>query len=204
MQTNYALLITALVIGAAVLICGCTGLSGDDARNQTNGTPVGESLAIDEVLARDGNFSTLIHAIDAAGLEGTLAGPGPYTVFAPTDEAFSRLPDAVIEELFSDPKGNLAEILLYHMAPGNYMASGIATNNTIATVQGNPVESTATSDGVTVNGAEVVRADIPAANGVIHAIDAVMLPPDITLPGMNETAANVTTTETGGTANTTG
>ncbi len=206
MRTNYALIMTALAIGAAVLICGCTGPSGDGTRNQTNGTPaetsVDESLAIDDVLIRDGNFSTFIHAMGAAGLEGTLAGPGPYTVFAPTDEAFSRLPDTVMEELFNDPKGNLAEILLYHMAPGNYVASEIATNDTIATVQGNPIVVDATGDGVTVNGAEVVRADIPAANGIIHAIDAVMLPPEITLPVMNETATD--TTETGNTTNMTG
>jgi Secreted and surface protein containing fasciclin-like repeats len=201
MRTNYATIIIALAIGAAVLICGCMGLSGGDARNQTNGTPVEtpfvESLAINEVLDRDGNFSTFIQAIEAAGLEGMLAGPGPYTVFAPTDEAFSRISNAVMEELFSDPKGNLAEVLLYHMAPGNYMASGIASNDIIATIQGNGVTVDAAGDGVRVNGAEVVRADILAANGVIHAIDAVMLPPDITLLATNETMTDNTTNVTG-------
>ncbi|MCK9278629.1 MAG: fasciclin domain-containing protein [Methanoculleus sp.] len=196
MRTNYALLTTALVLGAAVLICGCTGLPGGDARNQTTsasaGVPVGENLTIDEVLVRDGNFSTFVQAIDAAGLEKTFTGPGPYTVFAPTDEAFSRLPDAVMEELFDDPKGNLAEVLLYHVAPGNCMASGIAANGTIATVQGSPIAVDATGGNVMVNDAEVIRADIPAANGVICAIDAVMLP-----PGMTETAVNVTTNMTG-------
>ncbi|MDD3934622.1 MAG: fasciclin domain-containing protein [Methanoculleus sp.] len=196
MQTNYAFFVIALVPGAAVLICGCTGLPGDAARNQTTsasaGVPVGENLTIDEVLVRDGNFSIFIQAIDAAGLEKTFAGPGPYTVFAPTDEAFSRLPDAVMEELFDDPKGNLAEVLLYHVAPGNYIASGIAANDTIATVQGSPIAVDATGGNVMVNDAEVIRADIPAANGVIHAIGAVMLP-----PGMTETAVNVTTNMTG-------
>ncbi len=201
MRTNHALFITILAIGAAVLICGCTGLTGDDAPDRTNGTPAetpgGEILAIDEVMARDGNFSKLIHALDAAGLEGTLAGPGPYTVFAPTDEAFGRLPDTVVEELFDDPKGNLAEILLYHMAPDRYTASDLAANDTIATIQGNPVAVDAAGENVTVDGAEVIRTDIPAANGVIHAIDAVMLPPDVTLQAMNETAADVTTNTTG-------
>jgi uncharacterized surface protein with fasciclin (FAS1) repeats len=201
MRTNYATIIIALAIGAAVLICGCMGLSGGDARNQTNGTPVEtpfvESLAINEVLDRDGNFSTFTQAIEAAGLEGMLAGPGPYTVFAPTDEAFSRISNAVMEELFSDPKGNLAEVLLYHMAPGDYMASGMATNEIIATVQGNSVTVDAAGDGVRVNGAEVVRVDILAANGVIHAIDAVMLPPDITLLATNETMTDNTTNVTG-------
>ncbi|WP_292728101.1 fasciclin domain-containing protein [Methanoculleus sp.] len=201
MRTNYATIIIALAIGAAVLICGCMGLSGGDARNQTNGTPAEtpfvESLAINEVLDRDGNFSTFIQAIEAAGLEGMLAGPGPYTVFAPTDEAFSRISNTVMEELFSDPKGNLAEVLLYHMAPGDYMASGMATNEIIATVQGNSVTVDAAGDGVRVNGAEVVRVDMLAANGVIHAIDAVMLPPDITLLATNETVTGNTTNVTG-------
>ncbi|PKL61033.1 MAG: fasciclin [Methanomicrobiales archaeon HGW-Methanomicrobiales-2] len=201
MRTNYATIIIALAIGAAVLICGCMGLSGGNARNQTNGTPVEtpfvENLAINEVLDRDGNFSTFIQAIEAAGLEGMFTGPGPYTVFAPTDEAFSRIPNAVMEELFSDPKGNLAEVLLYHMAPGNYMASGIATRDTIATIQGNSVTVDVTGDGVRVNGAEVVRVDMLAANGVVHAIDAVMLPPGITLLATNETMTGNTTNITG-------
>ena len=200
MRTNYATVIIALAIGAAVLICGCMGLSGGEARNQTNGTPAetpfAESLPINEVLDRDGNFSTFIQAIEAAGLEGLLTGPGPYTVFAPTDEAFSRISNTVMEDLFSDPKGNLAEILLYHMAPGNYMTPGIALNDTIATVQGNPVTVDATGGGVRVNGAGMVRVDMLAANGVIHAIDAVMFPPDITLLTMNATM-----TETGNTTN---
>ena len=119
MRTNYTLFISVLAIGAAVLICGCTGPQGDGGLNRTNETPVGE------VLARDGNFSAFIQALDAAGLEGTLAGPGPYTVFAPTDEAFSRVPETAMAELFDDPKGILAETLLYHMAPGRYTAVGL-------------------------------------------------------------------------------
>ncbi|MDK2890355.1 MAG: hypothetical protein PWR21_987 [Methanoculleus sp.] len=197
MRTNHALFIIVLAIGAAVLICGCTDLTGDDAPDRTNETPAGGSLTIGEVLARDGNFSTLIHAIDAAGIEGALAGPGPYTIFAPTDEAFARLPDTAMEELFGDPKGNLAEILLYHMAPDEYTASDLAANDTVATVQGNPVAVGFSGGNLAVNAAEVVRADIPAANGVIHAIDAVMIPPDVTLQAMNETAADATANATG-------
>ncbi|WP_214083903.1 fasciclin domain-containing protein [Methanoculleus sp.] len=201
MRTNYVLFITVLAIGAAVLVCGCTGPTGGDAPNQTNGTPAetpaGENLTIDEVVVRDGNFSILIQALDAAGLEGALTGPGPYTVFAPTDEAFGRLPETVMEELFDDPKGNLAEILLYHMAPDRYTASDLAANDTIATIQGNPAAIGASGGKVTVNGAEVVRADMLAANGVVHAIDAVMIPPDVTLQAMNETAAGVAANTTG-------
>ncbi|GLI47086.1 fasciclin domain-containing protein [Methanoculleus bourgensis] len=200
MRTTCTLLMVALVLGAAVLVCGCTSLREDNVQNQTPAGTPGENLTIDEVLARDGNFSTFVRALDASRLEGLLTGSGPYTVFAPTDEAFSRLPLGTLAELFEDPKGNLAEILLYHVAPGEYPASEDAT---IATVQGSPIVLDATGEGMTVNGAKVVRADIPAANGVIHAIDAVLLPPEITLPVINETATD-TSTETGNTTNITG
>ena len=200
MRTTCTLLMVALVLGAAVLVCGCTSLREDNVQNQTPAGTPGENLTIDEVLARDGNFSTFVRALDASRLEGLLTGSGPYTVFAPTDEAFSRLPPETLDELFEDPKGNLAEALLYHVAPGEYPAS---TGGTIATVQGSPIDLDATGESMTVNGAKVVRADIPAANGVIHAIDAVLLPPDITLPVINETATD-TSTETGNTTNITG
>jgi uncharacterized surface protein with fasciclin (FAS1) repeats len=200
MRTTCTLLMVALVLGAAVLVCGCTSLREDNVQNQTPAGAPGENLTIDEVLVRDGNFSTFVRALDASRLEGLLTGPGPYTVFAPTDEAFSRLPPGTLDELFEDPKGNLAEALLYHVAPGEYPASEDAT---IATVQGSPIVLDATGEGMTVNGAKVVRADIPAANGVIHAIDAVLLPPEITLPVINETATD-TSTETGNTTNITG
>ena len=189
MRTTCTLLMVALVFGAAALVCGCTSIQGESDQNQTAaGTPVDEDLVgVDAVLVGDENFSVFVGALGAAGLEGMLAGPGPYTVFAPTDEAFDRLPPGTLDELFKDPKGNLAEILLYHVVPGAYPASAVAANETLATVQGNPIAVDATGEGVTVNGALVVRTDIPAANGVVHAIDAVLVPPDVTLPVINET-----------------
>ena len=198
MRRDYTFIITALAV-AAVLACGCTAPPGDGTLNQTNSTPAGESLPIDEVLGRDGNFSTFIDAIELAGLQGIFTGPGPYTVFAPTDEAFERLPDAVMEDLLNDPKGHLAEVLLYHMAPGRQTAAGIAENNTLATVQGSPLAVDTAGGEVTVDGARLLRADIPASNGIIHVIDTVMLPPDVPLP--EETAVveetNTTTNATG-------
>ena len=197
MRTNCVLFISVLAIGAAVLICGCTGPQGDGDLNRTDETPVGENLTVGEVLARDGNFSVFVRALDTAGLGGTLAGPGPYTVFAPTDEAFSRVPETAMEELFDDPEVILAETLLYHMAPGRYTAAGIAANDTVPTVQGSPIAVDSVGGEVTVNGAELLRTDIPAANGVIHAIDAVMIPPDVIAPPADEATANVTENETG-------
>lgn len=203
MRAKYALFIAVLVLGAAALACGCTDPSEDGDRNQTDGTAaatqMGVNLTIGEVLVGDGNFSAFTRAIDAAGLERVLAGPGPYTVFAPTDEAFSRLPEAVMQDLSNDPKGNLAEVLLYHMAPGRQTAAGIAENNTLATVQGSPLAVDTAGGEVTVDGARLLRADIPASNGIIHVIDTVMLPPDVPLP--EETAVmeetNTTTNATG-------
>ena len=198
MRRDYTFIITALAV-AAVLACGCTAPPGDGTLNQTNSTPAGESLPIDEVLGRDGNFSTFIDAIELAGLQGIFTGPGPYTVFAPTDEAFERLPDAVMEDLLGDPKGHLAEVLLYHMAPGRQTAAGIAENNTLATVQGSPLAVDTAGGEVTVDGARLLRADIPASNGIIHVIDTVMLPPDVPLP-----EGTAVVEETGNTTNATG
>lgn len=203
MRKIYTLLMTALVVGAAVFVCGCTSLRGDD-RNQTSAEmPAGANLTVVEVLNRDDNFSTFVWALGASKLEATLAGPGPYTVFAPTDEAFDRLPPGTLDDLLKDPKGNLAEVLLYHMTPGAYTASDVASNKTIATLQGNPLAVGVTGGDVAVNGARVVRADIPAKNGVIHAIDTVLIPPEVTLQEGNEMAMNVTPSGTGDTTNTT-
>lgn len=199
MRKIYTLLMAISVIGAAVLICGCTSLRGDD-RNQTPApAPAGANLTVVEVLNRDDNFSTFVWALGASKLEGTLAGPGPYTVFAPTDEAFDRLPPGTLDDLLKDPKGNLAEVLLYHMTPGAYTASDIAANKTIATLQGNPLAG----GDAAVNGARVIRADIPAENGFVHAIDTVLIPPEVILQEENETATNVTPSGTGGTTNAT-
>lgn len=123
----------------------------------------------------DGNFTTLVKAVTAAGLVETLSGEGPFTVFAPTDAAFAKVPAATLESLLADPKA-LAEVLTYHVVSGKVMASDVAQLTTATTVQGQNV-SIDTSNGVMVNNAKVVTADVEASNGVIHVIDAVLLPP---------------------------
>ncbi|MEG3055847.1 MAG: fasciclin domain-containing protein [Methanoculleus sp.] len=140
-------------------------------------------MPIAGILATDGNHSTFARALDASRLERLLAGPGPYTVFVPSEGAFNRLPPGMLDGLMEDPKGNLAEILLYHMVPGKYQISG---SETIATVQGSPITVDAADDGVTVNGAEVVGNGTSAANGVIYTISGVLIPPDIVLPAVGE------------------
>ena len=125
-----------------------------------------------------GSFSTLLAAADAAGLVETLKGEGPFTIFAPTDEAFAALPEGTVEELLlPENKDQLVSILTYHVIPGKVMSSDIAGQELmVETVEGAEIDVNAT-DGVTVNEATVVQADIEASNGVIHVIDAVVMPP---------------------------
>jgi uncharacterized surface protein with fasciclin (FAS1) repeats len=131
-----------------------------------------------DVAAAAGNFSTLVAAVTAADLVETLSGPGPFTVFAPTDEAFAALPAGVLDALLlPENKSVLAKILTYHVVSGQVMAADV-TDSDVATVEGQTIKLS-TAMGVTVNGATVVTADVPASNGVIHAIDAVILPPDV-------------------------
>lgn len=130
-----------------------------------------------ETAAGSGQFTTLVAAIKAAGLADTLKGKGPFTVFAPTDAAFDKLPAGTVETLLKpESKDKLVKILTYHVVPGKVMSSDLAGKKTqVKTVEGSTVTVDAT-DGVMVNGANVVKADIPASNGVIHAIDAVLMP----------------------------
>ena len=125
-----------------------------------------------------GQFKTLVAAVTAAGLVDTLKGTGPFTVFAPTDEAFAKLPEGTVESLLKpENKSKLVAILTYHVLPGKVMSGDIAGKKlSVATVQGGQVSVNAMS-GVMINDANVVTADIAASNGVIHVIDKVILPP---------------------------
>jgi uncharacterized surface protein with fasciclin (FAS1) repeats len=124
-----------------------------------------------------GNFKTLVAAVQAAGLVDTLKGKGPFTVFAPTDEAFAKLPAGTVETLLKpENKDKLVAILTYHVIPGKVMAADVAGKETMAkSVQGSEITVNG-KDGVMVDGAKVVQADIAADNGVIHVIDAVIMP----------------------------
>lgn len=125
-----------------------------------------------------GQFETLAAALSAADLVETLKGPGPFTVFAPTDEAFAKLPEGTVEMLLEpENKDQLIAVLTYHVVPAKVMSGDVAGKTaTATTVNGSEIAIDAT-DGVTVNEANVVTADIEATNGVIHVIDAVVMPP---------------------------
>jgi uncharacterized surface protein with fasciclin (FAS1) repeats len=121
-----------------------------------------------------GSFKTLVSALQAAGLVETLKGKGPFTVFAPTDEAFAKIPKADLDALLKD-KAKLIRVLTYHVVPGRLMAADVVKLKQAKTVEGQSVKIDAAS-GVSVDGARVVKADVVASNGVIHVIDSVMLP----------------------------
>jgi uncharacterized surface protein with fasciclin (FAS1) repeats len=134
------------------------------------------SKDIVDTAVEAGSFTTLVAAVEAAGLVETLKGEGPFTVFAPTDDAFAALPEGTVESLLlPENKDQLIAILTYHVVPGKVMSTDLSNNMMAPTVQGSDV-TIMTEGGVTVNGANVVTADIETSNGVIHVIDAVILP----------------------------
>ena len=137
----------------------------------------GHAKDIVDTAVGAGSFNTLVAAVTAAGLVDTLKGEGPFTVFAPTDEAFAKLQAGTVEELLKpENKDQLTAILTYHVVPGKVMSTDLTEGMMAATVQG--AEVTITLDGgAKVNGAAVTTADIEATNGVIHVIDTVIMPP---------------------------
>jgi uncharacterized surface protein with fasciclin (FAS1) repeats len=121
-----------------------------------------------------GNFKTLVAAVQAAGLVDTLNGEGPFTVFAPSDEAFAKLPEGTLESLLQNPS-ELSKILTYHVVSGKVMSPDVAGMTSVTTVQGGNL-SIDSSNGVKINEAMVITPDIECSNGVIHVIDSVLLP----------------------------
>ncbi|MEL6813767.1 MAG: fasciclin domain-containing protein [Cyanobacteria bacterium J06598_3] len=138
-----------------------------------------EGATIVDVAVASGSFDTLVAAVQAAGLGDTLMAEGPYTVFAPTDEAFAALPEGVLDKLLlPENKAVLTQILTYHVVSGEVPASAVETGM-VPTVEGTDLDVVVAADSVTVNGANVVATDVIADNGIIHVIDAVLLPPTV-------------------------
>lgn len=137
-----------------------------------------QSDIVDTAVAA-GSFTTLVKAVQAAGLVDTLKGSGPFTVFAPTDDAFAKLPPGTLDSLLKpENRDKLRSILLYHVLPGRVDAAEIGHLSSAKTVEGSRVRFQVNGGMVMVDGAQVVKADIPASNGLIHVIDAVILPPN--------------------------
>lgn len=134
-------------------------------------------ISVVDIIVNSTEHDTLEAAVIAAELADDLSGPGPFTVFAPTDAAFAALPAGTIETLLTDPTGTLAQILLYHVVSGAALSTSLTDGQTITTLLGEDITVTIGMNGVMINGATVVVADIVADNGVVHVIDAVLLPP---------------------------
>ncbi len=143
------------------------------------GAMTADAADIVDTAVAAGSFETLVAAVQAADLVDVLKGEGPFTVFAPTDEAFAALPEGTVESLLlPENRDQLVAILTYHVVPGEVMAKDAdGATVDLATVQGASLTVDGTGEGVTVNGVNVINADISAENGVIHVIDAVIMPP---------------------------
>ncbi|MDW8104330.1 MAG: fasciclin domain-containing protein [Armatimonadota bacterium] len=128
-----------------------------------------------DIAVNAGNFKTLVQAVQAAGLVETLSGPGPFTVFAPTDEAFAKIPAETLQAVLAD-KEKLTAILTYHVVPGKLMAADVVNSTQLQTVQGQSITVRAEGGSVMVDNANVIQTDIEADNGVIHVIDTVIMP----------------------------
>jgi len=164
------------VIGIIAMSCVATAVSinaGD--KNDAGKKVAAKQMDIVETAAAAGSFKTLITAVKAAGLEETLKGKGPFTVFAPTDEAFAKLPAGTVEALLKD-KAKLTAILTYHVVAGKVMAADAIKLTEAKTVNGQSFKIVAGKDSVMIDNAKVVKTDIVATNGVIHVIDNVILP----------------------------
>ena len=167
-----------IALAFALVATGCGSDDKKTAQPSTDPTAAPAPAATEDIVdtavaAKD--FTTLVKAVQAADLVDTLKGPGPFTVFAPTDAAFAKLPPGTLEALLAD-KAKLSAVLTYHVVPGKVMAADVGNLTTAKTVSGAAL-TIDTSGGVKVNNATVTATDIQASNGVIHVIDTVLIPP---------------------------
>jgi uncharacterized surface protein with fasciclin (FAS1) repeats len=190
-KTPRLVAVVSLAAVSAVAVGACSSSSkASDTANPTTSAPATTPAAAEtsttqtivDVASANPEFSTLVSAVKAAGLAETLSGAGPFTVFAPTNAAFDKLPAGTVDSLLKpENKQKLADILTYHVVSGKVMADEV-TAGTVKTVNGADVTAAVNGGKVTItdgqgNTAKVVQADVPASNGVIHVIDTVLLPP---------------------------
>jgi uncharacterized surface protein with fasciclin (FAS1) repeats len=200
-QTRRTTLLAAATAAAALALAACSSDSGTSstttsaasASSATSASPMASSSAsasssaaadtIVGVAAGNQDFSTLVAAVRAAGLVDTLSGTGPFTVFAPTNEAFAALPAGTLDKLLLPAnKATLTKILTYHVLPGKVMAADVKAGK-VPTVEGSQLTVT-TTGGVKVDAANVTATDVAASNGVIHVIDRVLLPAGVDVSGL--------------------
>lgn len=175
-----AVTLTAFLFGVSVPADACPKST---ARAQSvvsaQATPATQTGTIVDVASSNPAFTTLVQAVQAAGLVETLSGEGPFTVFAPTNEAFAALPKGTLEKLLQpENRETLRKVLTYHVVSGNLKSKDIRAGQ-VATVEGSPVSVQVRTKNITVNNARVMTPDVAASNGVIHVIDRVILPPNL-------------------------
>lgn len=188
---RWMILIAALLIVAVPFVLAACSDDAEETTPAASPTPEPTQADIVDTAVAAGSFTTLTAAIEAAGLVDTLKGEGPFTVFAPTDDAFAALPEGTVDTLLEDPQGDLTQILTYHVVPGKVMSTDLSDGMTAATVQGAELTFTIKDGAVYVNDAMVITADIETANGVIHVIDSVLLPPAEEEAMMGKTIADI-------------
>ena len=196
---NLKTLIVLLILSLVLVACGGSeAVTEPTAEPTTEAAPTEEAMAeeptaepmeeesmeemnsIVDIAVADGRFTTLVTAVEAAGLAETLSGEGSFTVFAPTDDAFAALPEGTLDSLLADPEGALTDVLLYHVVDGAVMAETVVTLESATTLQGEDVAITVADGNVFLNETtQVIITDIEASNGVIHVIDTVLLPPSM-------------------------
>jgi uncharacterized surface protein with fasciclin (FAS1) repeats len=159
-----------MILAPSLVLAGGYGYKKDKAGS------MGKADIVDTARAA-GTFNTLVAAVQAADLTETLKGQGPFTVFAPTDEAFAKLPEGTVEDLLKpENKAKLQAILTYHVVPGKVMSRDAVKMTSAKTVNGQSFRISKSGDGLMINDANVTKADIKASNGIIHVIDRVILP----------------------------
>jgi uncharacterized surface protein with fasciclin (FAS1) repeats len=172
-MTNRTLSRLTVIAIATLGLVAAPALAGDCASGASKASYKSEADIVD-VAQSAGSFNTLVAAIQAADLVEVLKSDGPFTVFAPTDDAFAKLPDGTLDSLLAD-KAALTNVLTYHVVPGKVLAADVAGLTSAKSVQGQDIKID-TSSGVRVDQANVIKTDIIASNGVIHVIDSVILP----------------------------
>lgn len=168
----------AAIVGLVAAACSSSdnSTSSTSKAQKTASTSEAAPKTIVAVASADAGFSTLISAVKKAGLVDTLSGTGPYTVFAPTNEAFAKIPAAQLQTILAD-KAKLTSILTYHVLPTKVMAADLQPTQTVKTVEGRDVTINVDGTTATINGCNIVKTDVAASNGVIHVIDCVLTPP---------------------------
>jgi uncharacterized surface protein with fasciclin (FAS1) repeats len=171
--------VLTLFVVVSLFVVACAESATPTPEPTPEPMPTETAKDIVDTAVEAGGFETLVAAVQAAGLVDALKGEGPFTVFAPTDDAFAALPEGTLEALLADPEGDLTQILLYHVVPGKVMAADVSDGLEAETLQGSKAAFSVNGNEVMIADATIVATDIETSNGVIHVIDAVILPPEM-------------------------